>query len=43
MHDFIEPMIAIPLAAVLCAAWWLVERCAGPRATKHEIRRHDAR
>lgn len=28
MHDFIDPAIAIPLAAVLILAWWLVERHA---------------
>lgn len=26
MPDFIEPVIAIPLAVVLYTAWWLVER-----------------
>jgi len=25
MHDFIEPMIGLPLAVILCAVWWLVE------------------
>ncbi|MCK8465859.1 hypothetical protein M0722_01510 [Microbacterium sp. KSW4-16] len=28
MPDFIEPVIAIPLAVVLYLAWWLVERHA---------------
>lgn len=39
MHDFIEPVIGLPLAAILCAAWWLVERRAAQRTPKHEIRR----
>lgn len=26
MPDFIDPVIAIPLAVVLYFAWWLVER-----------------
>lgn len=38
MPDFIEPLIGIPLAATLWAAWWFVER--GVRRTaNHEIRR----
>lgn len=26
MHDFIDPVIGIPLALVLILAWWLIER-----------------
>lgn len=25
MHDFIEPTTALPIAAVLYLAWWLIE------------------
>ena len=28
MHDFIEPVIGIPLVLLLILAWWLVERHA---------------
>lgn len=31
MHDFIEPMIGLPLAVILCAVWWLVERRGAER------------
>lgn len=26
MHDYIDPAVGIPLAAILYLAWWAVER-----------------
>lgn len=26
MPDYIDPAVGVPLAVVLCLAWWLVER-----------------
>ena len=40
MHDYIDPLVGIPLAVVLYLVWWLVERHhARTRTDRIEVER----